>query len=163
MDDSSAATQITPGATARSRLGSAPMPSGKRLATMTKKSSAVATSPGRRTASSRSRTTTQRAAERRTPPTSAEVHHVARGDAGILVRGEDDRSSPLELLQHERPQELDAVRVERRERLVEQPKRHARRHAQPRERRPAPLSLRKMPNRSFPSRQPEALERGLEL
>src|SRR5207302_1324715 len=41
MQESSAATQITPGAIERNRSGSAPMPSGNRLVTITKNSSAA--------------------------------------------------------------------------------------------------------------------------
>src|SRR2546430_15443484 len=83
MQDSSAATQITPGAIERSRSGSAPMPSGNRLVTITKNSSAEATSLRRRHATRRSRTTMQSAAS------SIQVEDLRGGDAGVLMSRED--------------------------------------------------------------------------
>ena len=85
-EESSAATQITPGAIARSRFGSAPMPSGNRLATMTKKSSAVADV---------ARAGAARAAGRGRPRCSAaastlELDHAAVAQPGVLVRRIDD-------------------------------------------------------------------------
>ena len=58
MQASSAATHSTPGAMLRNWLASGPTPSGNRLTTMTKKTSALTTSPLRRNASSRSRRST---------------------------------------------------------------------------------------------------------
>src|ERR671914_73181 len=138
MDESKAHTQMTPGAIARSRFGSAPMPNGKRLATMTKKSSAVARSLRRRQASSKSRNTTQRA----TASTSAELDDARRDDAGILVRRERHRPAASEVLLQLLVQELDATGVEGRERLVEQPQRQRLAQREPREHGPPALALR---------------------
>src|SRR5689334_5790820 len=86
---------MTPGAMARRRFGSAPTPSGKRLATMTKKRSAVATSLRRRIASKRSRqrsvrTTAKRSMDGEIDDSRARIdgallmgrinHRAARGD-----------------------------------------------------------------------------------
>src|SRR3954463_203268 len=74
---------MTPGAIARSRFGSAPTPSGNRLATITKNSSATATSLFCRKASSRSRPSTPRRTS------SIETDLPAR-HARFLVAGVDD-------------------------------------------------------------------------
>src|SRR5262245_56685287 len=110
------------------------MPSGKRLVTMTKNSSAVATLLRVLSASSRSRYTMQRIAA----SMSAELDHARRGDSRVLVRGEDQRSAARQLLDAERLHELDALRVERRKRLVEQPQRPGRAQREACERRAAP-------------------------
>src|SRR5262245_55324181 len=143
MDESSAATQITPGAIARSRFGSAPTPSGKRLATMTKNSNAVATSLRRRKASSRSRRTTQSAAS------SMQLDYARRRGAGFLVRGEDHRAAARGMAGDQRVDCRARLRVERGVRLVEQPERHRFAHHQARERGAAALTLREFANRNI--------------
>ena len=62
MAASSAATQTTPGASARNIAGSGPTPSGNRLTTMAKNTSGVNTSVTRRSATVRSRRNTHSAA-----------------------------------------------------------------------------------------------------
>src|SRR5258706_10110799 len=156
IEDSNAATQITPGAMARSRFGSKPMPSGKRLVTMTKNSSAVATSPRRRQASSRSRRTTQSAAS------SMQLDHPRRRGSGLLVRCEDHRAAACGMLRDQRIDSRARLPIERGVGLVEQPERHLLAHDEARQRGPAPLALRELPHRNI-WRNGEALQSGVGL
>src|SRR3954468_20071609 len=133
--DSSAATQMTPGAIARSRFGSAPTPSGNRLATMTKNSSATATSLFCRTASSRF----LRITVTRPSPIKADL---AALQARFLVRRKHRGASTRDVLGDEVLDRARRVRIQRRERLIEQPERRRRAQHQSRERGAPALSLR---------------------
>src|SRR5688572_22491231 len=115
------------------------MPSGKRLATITKKRSAVARSLRRRQASSTSRTTTQRT----TASMSAELDDARCGDARILMRRKGRCATAGEVSLQQHVQELDATRVEGGERLVEQPQRRGLAQRKAREHGPPALPLRK--------------------
>src|SRR2546428_4218045 len=130
---------MTPGAMARSRFGSAPTPSGNRLATITKKSSAVATSLRRRSARSRSRYTMQRAAA----SMSVEVDHLRGCDPRVLMRGENESAASRRMILDESHENRNAFGIQRRERLVEQPQRPRFAERQPRQRGAPALALRK--------------------
>src|SRR5262245_28860913 len=117
------------------------MPSGNRLVTIRKKTSAVATSPRRRHASSRSRYTTQRA----TASMSAELHDTRGGDSGVLMRSERDHPPLGNALREKLVHKLDASGVERGERFVEQPERHVLAQHEACERCAPPLALRHPP------------------
>src|SRR5262245_31849741 len=136
-DESSAATQITPGAMARSRFGSAPTPSGNRLATMTKNSSATATSLFCRSASSRSRYSTPRTA-------SSIESDLPAAHARLLVGRIDGHAAACDVLADQRFHDTRRVRVERGERLVEQPQRPGTARDQPRKKSATALPLRKL-------------------
>src|SRR4051812_22412420 len=138
---------MTPGAMARSWFGSAPMPSGKRLATMTKKSSAVPTSLRRRSASSRSRSTTERTTAS-ISGAGAQVDHPCAADADFLVRGVDHRAATLHLFFQNTIEIRDALGIERGKRLVEEPQRCVR-HEQARERGAPALTLRELAHRQL--------------
>src|SRR3954468_21328302 len=140
---------------ARSRFGSAPMPSGKRLATMTKKSSAVATSLRRRSASSRSRWTSVRATAS-ISGAGAQVEHPRVVNTRVLVRRIDDGAAALHLFSHEAIENRDAFGVEGGKRLVQEPQRRLG-HEQARERRAPALALRELAHRQL--RHAEPLER----
>src|SRR5687768_6169816 len=132
-EESSAQTQITPGAMARSWFGSAPIPSGNRLATITKKSNATATSLRRRMATSRSR---------RMTASTLEIDHAAVAQPCVLMGRIDDGAARARMRADQFPGQLGRGSVERGERLVEQPQRHRRRKRKPRERRAPALALR---------------------
>src|SRR5205814_10312301 len=103
---------MTPGPMARSWFGSAPTPSGNRLATMMKKRSAVAASLRRRIASSRSRRTSVRT----TASTSVDRqldHTGARVERGLLMRRIDDAAAGLEMLRDQLLGEARCRRIER--------------------------------------------------
>src|SRR5688572_28858480 len=127
---------------ARSLFGSAPMPSGNRLVTTTKNSSAVARSLRRRIATSRSRHTTMRAAA-----SKLELDHAAVAQAGVLVRAVHHAAAALRVLAEQRARELRRRGVERGEWLVEQPDRRLPADAQARERRAPALALRELAHR----------------
>src|SRR3954471_10257781 len=135
--ESSAATQIAPGAMARSNAGSAPMPSGNSVVTMTKKSSAVPTSLRLRSASKRSR-------RKRQARTSAiEVDDLSL-DARILVGGEDHHAALRHVRADQRLDRTCRMNIEGGERLVEQPQRRRAAEREAGERRSPALALRKL-------------------
>src|SRR5438105_4934214 len=118
MQESSAATQITPGAIERNRSGSVPTPSGNRLVTITKNSSAVATSLRRRSASSRSRWTMQRAAPSTSGRCAAEVDDLRGAPLGFLMRSKHDAAAARHISINQRLDQPDRRGIESRERLV---------------------------------------------
>src|SRR5688572_21395666 len=121
---------------ARSVFGSAPMPRGKSVVTMTKKSSAVPTSLRLRSASSRSRSTMQRSAS------AIEAEHPAR-QARFLVSRIYDDAAGADVLADQPLDQLRGLRVERGKRLIEQPDGNGLAQDQPGERGPPALALRK--------------------
>src|SRR4051812_8440690 len=132
---------------ARSWFGSAPMPSGKRLATMTKKRSAVATSLLRRIARSRSRATSVRAMA---SMLVAEFDDARpRVERARLVRRIYDCAARAEVAADQLFGVRHRSRIERRERLVEQPERHRCRHLQARQRRAPAQALRELAHRNI--------------
>src|SRR5688572_7608911 len=133
---------MMPGARTRSLSGSAPMPSGKRLTTMTKKSSTVPMSLRRRIATSSSRQTTTRMAA-----STLELDHAAVAQVHALVGGVDHAAAALRMLAEQRARQLGRAGVERRERLIEQPDRRRPAYDQPRERGAPPLPLRELAHR----------------
>src|SRR2546426_854565 len=143
MQESSAATQITPGAIERSSSGSAPMPSGNRLVTITKNSSAVATSLRRRHATRRSRTTMQRAAS------SIQVDNLRGAHAGVLMRREHHGPAACHVAVDQLLDQATRRCVERGIRLVEQPKGKRIADDQPRQHRSPPLTLRQSLHREI--------------
>src|SRR2546430_4213372 len=145
IEASSAATQMTPGAIVRRSPGSGPTPRGKRLTTMTKKSSTVRTSELRRAASSRSRWMTHRSAASTSGP--LEIDSPSCGDSRLKVRRENHCGTPRKVLGNQILHMLHSFGVERRERLIQDPKRHGVTQGQARERRAAPLSLGQHPSR----------------
>src|SRR5688572_782792 len=151
-EESSAQTQITPGAMARSWFGSAPIPSGNRLATITKKSNATATSLRRRIATSRSR---------RKTASTLKLDHPAVAQAGVLMGGVNHGRASRHVLAHELPGEVCSRAIQRCERLVEQPQRHRARQREPRERRAPALALRHLFQNLM--RNAHAPERALDL
>src|SRR3954466_1388243 len=140
---------------ARSRFGSAPMPSGKRLATMTKNRSAVATSLRRRSASSRSRWTSVRATAS-ISGAGAQVEHTRVANTRVLMRRVDHGAAAVHLFSHEAIENRDAFGVEGGKRLVQEPQRRLG-HEQARERRAPALTLRELAHRQL--RYAEPLER----
>src|SRR3954468_3277261 len=132
---------------ARSRFGSAPTPSGKTLATMTKKRSAVPTSLRRRSASSRSRWTSVRATAS-ISGAGAQVEHTRVANTRVLMRRVDHDAAAVHLFSHEAIENRDAFGVEGGKRLVEEPQRRLG-HEQARERRAPALALRELAHRQL--------------
>src|SRR2546430_2493025 len=99
------------------------MPSGKRLATITKKSSAVATSLRRRKASKRSRQMSVRAMA--STLARREIQHARpRVDAGGLVRRVDDAAAGAKMAGDQFLGVAPPGYVPCREGLIQQPQRH---------------------------------------
>src|SRR3989344_4748763 len=93
MVASSAATQITPGAMVRSTTGSGPRPSGKRLTTMTKKTSGVSMSVLRRMATVRSRQNRRvMAFNNFSTLVDPDLQYGFCFDVDILMRRDDDQT-----------------------------------------------------------------------
>src|SRR2546423_11770684 len=99
------------------------MPKGKRLATITKKSSAVATSLRRRSASRRSRQMSVRAMA--STLARRQIQHARpRIDAGGLMRRVDEAAASAKMTVDQFLGVARRCGVERGEGLVEQPQRH---------------------------------------
>src|SRR5882672_11404508 len=142
IDASRAATHSTPGPTVRSSFGSGPIPRGKRLTTITKKSTTVRTSELRRAASSRSRKITQRSAAIISAPREVDAPRNRGLDARLVVRRIYDSAAAGNVPADQAPHAFDRRGVERGEGLVEDPQRCCFREREPGQRHAAALALR---------------------
>ena len=132
MEASSAATHSTPGPIARSSAGSGPTPSGNRLATITKKSSALATSALLRSARSTSRGCRRRGRREQSRAHGGEFDALrsacpANSTSWCVVKHRG--AAPREMRFDQRPGERHALGVEGRKRLVQHPDGGGRRRA----------------------------------